>query len=187
MGQSESIPMGDESPNNNPTVTSQPSVCSSGNNRSSGGGGANHSTSRSCHIEELIGYARQNYHDNPTESLAALMEALTLNSGRDSANVAMERLRTELGEDISNAIGSHHIRMQRAMQIVSELLEDSSTLLYEQGRQDILRQTMQDGSSVLCKRCHAVVSSARWQQHQAFWCQANNDEDDEDTPMANAE
>lgn len=134
----------------------------------SGGGGGNGNQQ----IRHLIDYARDHYQENPTESLAALLQALTLNSGAESAQLAMNRLRNELGDDIANHIGSHHGRMERAVRIVEELCMDKSTFLYEQGREDLLRQTMEDGSSVVCSKCTSVVSSQRWQQHQRYWCPA---------------
>lgn len=136
-----------------------------------------HSNNNSQNIRNLIDYARTNYQENPTESLAAILQALTLNSGPESADHAMDRLRNELGEEIAEHIGSEHRRMERALDMVQELLRDDSTLLYQQGRQDILRQTMEDGSSVVCRRCNAVVSSKRWQQHQMYWCQQADQEE----------
>ena len=137
------------------------------------------SSEKSQKIEDLIGYAKNNYQENPTEALAALMQALTLNSGKASADLAMDRLRNELGNDIADYIGSQHLRMERAMSIVQELLEDESTLLYENNQQDLLRQTMEDGSSLVCSKCRAVVSSSRWTQHQQYWCEANGVADDD--------
>ena len=131
-------------------------------------------TGKSQNIQHLISYARDHYQENPTESLAALLQAMTLNNGPQAATHAMDRLRDELGDDIADHIGSHNERTDRAMAILQQLLEDESTELFRQGRQDILRQTMEDGSSVVCSRCHAVVASARWQQHQDIWCSAND-------------
>jgi hypothetical protein len=150
------------------------------------------SSASSCHndrqtISSLIQYAQTNYEHNPTEALSALMQALALNSGPASANDAMNRLRDELGDDIVSHVGSRQARMQRALQIVQELVTDESSLLYQLGKQDILRQAMEDGSSVVCTRCQAVVSNARWQQHQRLWCSAiisTGISSDEDTDMS---
>jgi len=130
------------------------------------------SRSGSHDVRSLIQYARTNYRENPTESLAALMQALTLNGGPDSADAAMARLRSELGEDIADLVGNRSRRMEQAINIIESLLNDTTTFLYEQGNQDLLRQTVEDGSSVVCRRCNDVVSSARWQQHQMYWCRA---------------
>mmetsp|Transcript_14657 Transcript_14657/g.22371 ORF Transcript_14657/g.22371 Transcript_14657/m.22371 type:complete len:162 (-) Transcript_14657:71-556(-) len=136
-----------------------------------------HSNEKSKNIRQLIDYAKSNYHENPTEALAA--QALQLNSGSESTDIAMARLRDELGDDIADHIGSRHQRVERALKIIENLLQDESTILFEDGRQDLLRQTVEDGSSVVCSRCNDVVASSRWQQHQDYWCQAiAQDEDD---------
>lgn len=129
-------------------------------------------------ISSLIDYARTNYQENPTESLAALMEALTLNSGKASAQHAMERLRNELGDEIADHIGNRHLRMQRAIDLVQELIQDETSILHQNGQQDLLRQTMEDGTSVACVKCGAVVASNRWQQHQRYWCDSIQDDND---------
>lgn len=125
---------------------------------------------RADNIQQLIHFARDNYASSPSESLACLMQALTLNSGQASADTAMIRLRQELGDDLADHVGNHSYRMERAVQMVEALLRDESTFLFQQGCQDILRQTMEDGSSVVCSNCGDVVASARWQQHQQYWC-----------------
>ena len=137
-------------------------------------------------IQSLIGYARTNYQENPTESLACLLQALKLNGGQASADAAMDRLRNELGDDIASHVGDYSARMERAVSVVEELLNDQSTFLYQQGNQEFLRMSMEDGSSVVCSKCNDVVSSSRWQQHQQYWCRAIEDggtfgdDDDED-------
>jgi hypothetical protein len=95
------------------------------------------------------------------------MQAVALNSGKESGNQAMARLRHELGDDIAEHIGSHHQRMERTT-IVRDLLDDENTFLYQQGRHDILRQTMEDGSSVACTRCNDVMLYSRWNSTGAW-------------------
>lgn len=170
MGQATSIstPGGETSSASNVQLPQENHTTNSGNNSS------NHT---SQHIQHLIHYARDNYQENPTESLAALLQAMTLNSGKEAADVAMERLRDELGEDIADHIGTYQDRAERAMAIVEMLLSDENTELFKQGKQDLLRQTMEDGSSVVCRRCNDVVASTRWQQHQQYWCRAANNND----------
>mmetsp|Transcript_23680 Transcript_23680/g.48014 ORF Transcript_23680/g.48014 Transcript_23680/m.48014 type:complete len:155 (-) Transcript_23680:286-750(-) len=128
------------------------------------------STENNGQIASLVQFARSNYEENPTDALSALMEAMKLNSGQADADRAMERVRRELGHDVT--VMEPEERMKRAARVVREMLADESTLLFAQGRQDILRQAMEDGSSVFCTRCGGVVPSARWQQHQQFWCEA---------------
>eukprot|EP00545_Synedropsis_sp_CCMP1620_P012633 CAMPEP_0119018148 /NCGR_PEP_ID=MMETSP1176-20130426/18713_1 /TAXON_ID=265551 /ORGANISM="Synedropsis recta cf, Strain CCMP1620" /LENGTH=159 /DNA_ID=CAMNT_0006972089 /DNA_START=76 /DNA_END=555 /DNA_ORIENTATION=- len=136
-------------------------------------------SSKSDQISSLIQRAHSEYEDNPTEALSALMEALKLNSGQASADHAMGRLRDELGDDIADHVSSRHLRMQRAYRVVQELMNDESTMLHQRGQQDILRQAMEDGSSVVCTKCQEIISATRWQQHQQYWCTAIIDDDDE--------
>lgn len=65
---------------------------------------------------------------------------------------------------------------RRAMQVVQELLNDTSTILYSRGKQHILQQAMEDGSSVVCSRCGDVISRERWTQHAEYWCRALEEE-----------
>uniref|UniRef100_A0A7S4IP62 C2HC zinc finger plants domain-containing protein n=1 Tax=Odontella aurita TaxID=265563 RepID=A0A7S4IP62_9STRA len=136
----------------------------------------------SHHIATLIEYARSNSETNPTNALTALLEATAMNSGRESANLVMDRLRSELGDVVADHIQDVQGRREQAVQATRDLVEDDSTVLAEGGRQDILRQAMEDGSSVLCTRCKGLIPAARWQQHQRFWCEANeNDANDSDS------
>jgi formylmethanofuran dehydrogenase subunit E len=135
---------------------------------------------QSEHISNLIQYANTNYEENPTEALSALLQALTLNSGQESADRAIVRLRDELGEELADHVGNNHRRMERAIAIVEEMMQDESTFLFQRGKQDILRQAMEDGSSVVCTKCNDIVSSSRWQQHQTYWCPALEEEDKDD-------
>jgi len=135
-------------------------------------------------ISNLINYAKSNYEENPTEALGALMEAMKLNSGQEAVNRAMDVLKHELGDEIVHHVSSRHLRMQRAVKLVEELMADESTILFQRGKQDLLRQAMQDGSSVVCSRCHDIISANRWQQHQQYWC-SGIDRDSEGTDHGN--
>jgi hypothetical protein len=57
-------------------------------------------------------------------ALAAIIQAVTLNSGKESADLAMDRLRDELGDDIAEHIGSYQQRLERATEIARELPDD---------------------------------------------------------------
>lgn len=78
----------------------------------------------------------------------------------------------------------------KAMAVVQELLDDSSTILYTQGRQHLLQQAMEDGSSVVCSNCGDMIARERWIQHAKYWCSAivvegedGKGDDDEDVAM----
>ena len=127
---------------------------------------------RTNEISNLIHYAQTHYEENPTDALSALMQAMTVKSGQAKADQAMNRIRSELGSDLADHVMDRTGRMQRAAQIVQELLLDETTFLYQQGRQQILQQAMEDGSSLVCKKCNAMISVTRWEQHQMYWCES---------------
>lgn len=129
-------------------------------------------SSKADNISYLIDYAKQNYESNPTDSLLALMQALTLNGGKEAADQAMARVKSELGSEIADHVLDRQGRMERAVKIVEEMLQDETTMLYQQGNQHILKQAMEDGSSVVCSKCNGMVPASRWQQHQEYWCDA---------------
>lgn len=133
--------------------------------------------SKNDEIRRLIASAKDNYAaHNLTESLSALLSALTLNSGEDAAKEALEKITTEVG---SERVLSPEEQYQRAMKIIDELVQDDTTLLYEQGNEDILRQAFEDGSSLVCTNCGGLVPRDRWQQHQQYWC-SNVEQDGSD-------
>lgn len=173
-------------------------------------------------IANLLQYAQSSYTTNPTDALGALMDALTLSTGTNTAaQHAMDRIRSELGDAAADCVAlrvgnsasasggnssSHqnnthqqqysHLNHPlssasssstttqlteremtlRAMAVVEELLNDTSTFLYAQGRQHILQQAMEDGSSVVCQRCGDMISRERWQQHAEYWCREIQEE-----------
>lgn len=134
-------------------------------------------------IAELLQYANSSYNSNPTDALSALMDALTLHSGPNAAQQAMNRIRTELGSTIANCVAQHQSLSERemtlrAMAVVEEMMNDTSTFLYAQGRQHILQQAMEDGSSVVCSKCGDMVKAERWTQHSTMWCRAIDDADE---------
>ena len=149
---------------------------------------------------------------NPTDALSALMGALTLSSGNNmAAQHAMQRIRTELGDVVADRLnqtqrtqqqqqlqrqhqhayseGESREMTRRAMEIVQQLLNDESTFLYAQGRQHLLQQAMEDGSSVVCTKCGDMIKLERIEQHTEYWCRVIEDEkscsDEDDTKMEN--
>eukprot|EP00584_Thalassiosira_punctigera_P004728 CAMPEP_0172544812 /NCGR_PEP_ID=MMETSP1067-20121228/14881_1 /TAXON_ID=265564 ORGANISM="Thalassiosira punctigera, Strain Tpunct2005C2" /NCGR_SAMPLE_ID=MMETSP1067 /ASSEMBLY_ACC=CAM_ASM_000444 /LENGTH=218 /DNA_ID=CAMNT_0013331435 /DNA_START=34 /DNA_END=690 /DNA_ORIENTATION=+ len=153
-------------------------------------------------IASLLQYAQSSYTTNPTDALSALMDALTLTTGTNAAaQHAMDRIRFELGDSVADCVAGHdatnnysmpHARHSpsqsatnpmseremtlRAMAVVQELLNDTSTILYAQGKQHLLQQAMEDGSSVVCSRCGDMISRERLTQHMEYWCRAIEEE-----------
>lgn len=138
---------------------------------------------QSQQIAQLLQYASSSYNSNPTDALSALMDALTIQSGPSAAQQAMNRIRIELGESVANCVAQHQTIAEsemtlRAMAVVEEMMNDTSTFLYAQGRQHILQQAMEDGSSVVCSKCGDMVKTDRWTQHSTMWCRAIEDADE---------
>jgi len=113
----------------------------------------------------------------------------------------MNRIRSECGDavadcvagNVANASGGSSSQHQnvhyasetllseremtlRAMGVVQQMLNDESTILYGQGRQHLLQQAMEDGSSVVCSKCGDMVSRDRWAQHAEYWCREIEEE-----------
>ncbi|KAL7484770.1 hypothetical protein ACHAW6_010394 [Cyclotella cf. meneghiniana] len=135
---------------------------------------------QSQQIANLLQFAHSSYTSNPTDALSALMEALTLKNGSNAAQHAMNRIRSELGDTVADCVARHQRIAegeitQRAMAVVEEMINDTSTFLYAQGRQHILQQAMEDGSSVVCSKCGDMVKADRWSQHSTMWCRAIDD------------
>ena len=158
-------------------------------------------------IANLLQYARSSYAANPSDALSALMGALTLSSGNNAAaQHAMQRIRSELGDAVADSISSsassslqqhnnqqRHQQQQpyfsqdesremtrRAMEMVEQLLNDKSTFLYTQGRQHLLQQAMEDGSSVVCTKCGDMIKADRIEQHVEYWCRSVTIEEEEE-------
>lgn len=122
-------------------------------------------------IAQLVHFATTNYETNPTDSLLAVVQALELNNGQAAADAALQRIRAELGSEVAAHVMNRAERLKRAERLVEEMLTDEKTVLYQQGNQHLLQQAMQDGSSVVCAKCNAMIPATRWQPHQAYWCE----------------
>lgn len=164
-------------------------------NNNYGGGSTTQQHSRSDEISSLIHFAKSNYETKPDESLSALMQAMTLNSGPEKANEAMRCIQAELerrdaqggmfsfqypsansGHETSSSYFSPNgsqDKLERISKIVQDLLTDRSTYLYQMGQQHILQQAMQDGSSMICPKCKGMIPVRRFQQHEEYWCTAS--------------
>lgn len=110
--------------------------------------------------------------------------AASTTGGSDSShqNNTMQQQHSRLNHPLSASSSSTTTQLTeremtlRAMAVVEELLNDTSTFLYAQGRQHILQQAMEDGSSVVCQRCGDMISRERWQQHAEYWCREIQEE-----------
>lgn len=97
------------------------------------------------------------------KALNALVAAVRLRDGDEGANALLERGRALFQE----REGSDQERA-RAL----DLLREEASMLAEQGKEGILAAALQDGSSVLCRKCSGLVKRDRWDAHSTMWCPA---------------
>ena len=71
--------------------------------------------------------------------------------------------------------------LQAAQQMSEDLASDESTLLAQRGKTNILQEAFENGSSVVCRACNALVPRARYAQHRDFWCDAAPDNDSDES------
>eukprot|EP00434_Breviolum_minutum_P005673 symbB.v1.2.004997.t1/scaffold288.1/size478366/27 len=67
-------------------------------------------------------------------------------------------------------------RRESAQQICRAILERGG-ILAERGHEAVLKQTLEDGSSVICTRCGALVAWPRAEAHRQMWCPSLEDKE----------
>ena len=97
------------------------------------------------------------------EGLGLLVSAIRLKEGDRAASDFLNQGRALFAQE-----GTSRERRQ----VLDLLLNDTSTLLAAHGREDILSDAFQDGSSVFCRQCHGLVARTRWNAHRSLWCPA---------------
>ena len=116
------------------------------------------------------------------KALAVLLHAVRLShpDGEEGIfsflDMAKELINTQRQQDDTD-------EMQQALSVVEQLLQTES-VIGEAGDGHILRDAFMDGSSIVCRRCQALVKRERWEPHRDRWCpalpQLDGDEDDDD-------
>lgn len=113
---------------------------------------------------------------NGHEALSAVINAIRISTGADEAS-----LMRILDAARDRAMAEQRHQMQQAAYQCCVDLVNQDTLLSEMGDENILVDAFQDGSSVICQRCKALVPVDRAEQHSKYWCDAlDNDMDLED-------
>mmetsp|Transcript_86515 Transcript_86515/g.253248 ORF Transcript_86515/g.253248 Transcript_86515/m.253248 type:complete len:140 (-) Transcript_86515:80-499(-) len=104
-------------------------------------------------VEELLGgsFLRLDAGD-PDAALACALRALQLSAGSSVALAAQQA-------------AAHSC----ATQVCEEILRRGG-ILAERGRGAVLRQALEDGTSVVCTHCGALVAQPRMEAHRARWC-----------------
>ena len=102
----------------------------------------------------------------PLDALSALLHAIRLTQGEEAIVGVLEsaKKQAELEADCDEDA------LEAAQRMCQLLVRDKTTLLYERGDQQILKDAFEDGSSVVCKRCSALVPRLRMTMHSLYWC-----------------
>uniref|UniRef100_A0A7S0A3Q4 C2HC zinc finger plants domain-containing protein n=1 Tax=Pyrodinium bahamense TaxID=73915 RepID=A0A7S0A3Q4_9DINO len=104
-------------------------------------------------VEELLGgsFLRLDAGD-PDGALACALQAMQLSAGPSAAIAARQ--------------AAEH---SCAVQICEEILRRGG-ILADRGHAAVLRKALEDGTSVVCTRCAALVAKQRMEAHRTHWC-----------------
>lgn len=121
-------------------------------------------------VELLLQITRDEIADsNPQQALVALLHAVRLTRGEGAIIEVLDMAKAQARREVEQQ--GMQERLQDA-QRMCELLVQSETLLSERGEQEILKDAFEDGSSVICTKCGALVARVRWESHRDYWCSA---------------
>ena len=110
-------------------------------------------------------------------ALSHLLSAIAITRGPENVLSVLDKAK-EREERISSLQREHdRLVLAEAARTSQELCENSS-ILKENGIEEILRDAFEDGSSVVCTRCDALVKASRWEAHFNLWCPVLNDDED---------
>ncbi|CAJ1388188.1 unnamed protein product [Effrenium voratum] len=106
-------------------------------------------------VEELLGgaFLRMDQGD-PEGALSCALQALRISAGPDAA-----------------VWGAR----QSALEVCRAILQRGG-ILVDRGHEAVLKQALQDGSSVVCTRCGALVAWSRAEAHRSIWCSSLGNE-----------
>jgi hypothetical protein len=128
-------------------------------------------------VEKLLTISRSEIADNkPHEALAALLHAVRLTRGESAIFDILSEAKIRASEEMDAREAESSI--EKARQITNMLLQQN-TMLFERGEEEILKDAFEDGSSVVCTRCHGLVARVRWEAHNTLWCPELAQDDDD--------
>ena len=118
---------------------------------------------------------------NRDAALAAILHAIRFTRGEDSIISVIDAVKRRIDEKLAHE--SHASSTAVAERALEHMLATESLLL-ERGDEDILQDAFEDGSSVICSMCRALIPLSRSTAHREMWCTAledtNNSFDEED-------
>ena len=117
---------------------------------------------------------------NRDAALACLVNAIALTKGPDMVleTLSAGKKKAQEARDLEAAEAKALIDL---VNVNSRNLVRNDSILKERddGSVAILRDAFQDGSSVICMKCNALVQRTRWDVHSTTWCSSLSLDSDE--------
>ncbi|CAK9117550.1 unnamed protein product [Durusdinium trenchii] len=125
-------------------------------------------------LKELLGGAFLRMDQGDPEGALPELQVQSVNGANASRYTQL--MKCELGLCAGpEAAAWSAARRDTALQVCRTILERGG-ILVERGHEAVLKQTLQDGSSVICTRCGALVAWSRAEAHRAIWCSSLGDQ-----------
>lgn len=107
------------------------------------------------------------------DALGALVQAISLSRGEDKVIETLQQARRDFLADADRERSAHYrTELASAIAAMNNMLDKPSILGDDHDRGDILVDAFEDGSSIICAKCGALVPKDRALQHASFWCEA---------------
>ena len=119
-------------------------------------------------VTTLLRVARSKISEADEEgALAALLHAVRLTQGESAIQGVLDTAKARADAEATDAEDARTV----ALRMSALLVADTSTVLYQRGQEGLLQAAFEDGSSVVCSQCDALVPRARFMQHKLYWCE----------------
>lgn len=110
---------------------------------------------------------------NGVEALSFVLDAIRLSHGEGAIIGMLDQAKRSV--DYENKFSTASLDIAT---VLCQRLVEQDSILSDRGEEDILIDAFQDGSSVICQRCGALVPRVRMDAHSMYWCSENDDDDD---------
>jgi hypothetical protein len=135
-------------------------------------------TAQEQSAEPLLDQAREKIaRGDHLKALEDLVQAIRVTQGEAAILGALDEAKVLAAE--ARQAGSQRSAEMTTTQL-KDLLTGDGSVLQESGQEGLIRESMEYGSSVICRRCHAVVAEHRKEAHSTMWCPALDGPDADD-------
>lgn len=141
--------------------------------------GSTGTDNNSSRVEKLLQKSRESLASGkPNDALNTVVDAIRIVHGADNIMKILDNAKyaakiSQIRAEKEAEIRNQGNELAKARKACEELVQRPSILADNcDGSEEILQQAFEDGSSVICTRCHGLVSRVRWPAHCEFWCPA---------------